>query len=515
MSKNEKIRNTKFPWKDFIYSIIILLAFIYGGFSYGIVFLLFYVIIKQKRFKKKIKELQEKNKEYEEKITEKTSTLQSLRQLFEETDKKLIHAQNENQILLKIKEKYQGIINVEEEIMRQKLLATKELNTIQENIEFLNNKIESDKIFLKALQNNIEGYGSQYILPTYSIFDKFTQNLEHTEANAELKKAQKESNLIIKSDEAVLSDAPFANSIKALLLIAFNSQIDKIFTQSKKANYGILEQKIKDIFTITNNYAKEFYKSSITKKYLNARLNELKWCVILAELKNQLQEEQRQLREKMRDEERARKEYDKAIKDAEKEEQRLHLAMEKARNEILAATEAEKKNLEKKLLELEIKLKETEERGQRAISMAQQTKRGNVYIISNIGSFGENIYKIGMTRRLDPYERIKELGDASVPFPFDVHAVITCDDAPALEANLHKEFSMMQVNKVNHRKEFFKINLKEIRKVIEEKKLEVSWSMIAAATEYRETLAIEKKLSYGDSSEKEKWELFSNLLEGQ
>ena len=89
-----------------------------------------------------------------------------------------------------------------------------------------------------------------------------------------------------------------------------------------------------------------------------------------------------------------------------------------------------------------------------------------MYVISNIGSFGEGIYKIGLTRRLEPYDRVKELGDASVPFEFDVHAMIFSDDAPALENTLHRHFRDRELNKVNHRKEFFRVDIDEIEEVV-------------------------------------------------
>ena len=110
-----------------------------------------------------------------------------------------------------------------------------------------------------------------------------------------------------------------------------------------------------------------------------------------------------------------------------------------------------------------------------------------------------------MTRRLDPLERVKELGDASVPFPFDVHAIIESDDAPGLEAELHKALYRTQVNKVNPRKEFFRLKLTDIREIVEQKGLNANWTMAAAAMEYRETLAIEKELA-SDPTAYEKWE---------
>jgi Meiotically up-regulated gene 113 len=136
--------------------------------------------------------------------------------------------------------------------------------------------------------------------------------------------------------------------------------------------------------------------------------------------------------------------------------------------------------------------------------MAQQTKCGHVYVISNVGSFGENVYKIGLTRRLEPIERVRELGDASVPFAFDIHALIYCEDAPALEATLHRRFLQNQVNKVNRRKEFFRARLQDIRGVVEEMKHEVKWTLTAEARDYRETLAMEKQMQ-DDPEYRNRW----------
>jgi hypothetical protein len=115
---------------------------------------------------------------------------------------------------------------------------------------------------------------------------------------------------------------------------------------------------------------------------------------------------------------------------------------------------------------------------------------GHVYVISNIGSFGEDVYKIGMTRRLEPMDRVIELGDASVPFPFDVHAMIRSDDAPTLEKHLHKHFMMDQVNKLNPRKEFFKLGIANIKQAVDELGIEAHWTLTADAREYRESLAM-------------------------
>lgn len=132
------------------------------------------------------------------------------------------------------------------------------------------------------------------------------------------------------------------------------------------------------------------------------------------------------------------------------------------------------------------------------MSMAQQTRRGHVYVISNIGSFGEDVYKIGMTRRLEPMDRVKELGDASVPFSFDVHALIFSEDAPALENTLHKEFENKRVNLINTRREFFNVTLSEIESVVVKNHGYIEFTKLAEAEQYRETVAIRNRLLHHD-----------------
>ena len=176
----------------------------------------------------------------------------------------------------------------------------------------------------------------------------------------------------------------------------------------------------------------------------------------------------------------------------------LKAKLEKANGEQRARLELEYQEkmgrLTAQLQEKDEKLREAADK-KRALSMAQQTRSGHVYIISNVGSFGEDVLKIGMTRRLEPDDRIKELGDASVPFNFDVHAMIRSDDAPALERLLHERFDELRVNKVNYRKEFFRVPIQRLREFVAEKALEAIFTMTAEAREYRETQALEKMTS--------------------
>ena len=366
-----------------------------------------------------------------------------------------------------------------------------------------------------AMKNIIKGYGDEYLKPTFSLLDDLAEEFGHTEAGQQLKVARERNNSLVRTDKAAKCEYVEANRKKIavnFVLDAFNGKVDSILSKVKKDNYGILEQKIKDSLYIVNNNGKAFRNAEITNEYLHSRLDELKWAVIVQELKWQEKEEQRLMREQIREEEKARREYEKAIKDAEKEEQLLKKLIEKAQNEVQKASAEEKAKFMEQLNELEGKLKIAEEKNQRAISMAQQTKAGNVYIISNIGSFGEDVYKIGMTRRLEPLDRIRELGDASVPFEFDVHALIYSDNAPGLERQLHKRFLKLQMNKVNPRKEFFKVGIIDIKDAVIDLGITAKWTMTAEANHYRESLAITEAMKNNNNLERE-WEHFQEKAE--
>jgi hypothetical protein len=360
---------------------------------------------------------------------------------------------------------------------------------------------------LKAVKNQIEGYGDEYIIPSHSLLDDLADEFGFAEAGKELKAARELVKNMVKKNEAAQCDYVEANRRETavrFVVDAFNGKVDSILSTVKHDNYGKLSQQIKDAFEVVNANGEAFRNARITDRYLDARLNELKWAVIVHELKKEEQEEQRRIKERIREEEKARREYERAIKEAAREEEIVQKAMAKLQEQMAKASEAERAKYEAQLLEMQEKLRTAEEKGQRAISMAQQTKSGHVYIISNIGSFGEHVYKIGLTRRLDPHDRIRELGDSSVPFEFDVHALIKAEDAPALENQLHKHFVLHQVNKVNHRKEFFRCDLSTIRGEVEKLGLEAHWTMAASAQDYRETLAIEKKIAE-DPVARERW----------
>ncbi len=359
----------------------------------------------------------------------------------------------------------------------------------------------------KAMKNVIEGYGDQYLMPSYSLLDELAVEFGHTNAGRELRTARELTKAMIRNNTAATCDYVETNRRETavnFVIDAFNGKVDTILSRVKSDNAGTLMQEVNDAFTLVNYNGKAFRDARITEAYLQARLNELRWASVVHQLRLEEREEQRRIKEQLREEEKARRDYERAIKEAAKQEDMLRKAMEKAKQQMEKATDEQRVKYEMQLQELSERLKEAEERNKRALSMAQQTKRGHVYIISNVGSFGENIYKIGLTRRLDPIDRIRELGDSSVPFEFDVHALIFSEDAPSLESQLHKHFLFMQMNKVNHRKEFFRADITHIRQEVEDLGLEAEWTMTAKAREYYETLAIEKAFAK-DPSLKEAW----------
>jgi hypothetical protein len=243
---------------------------------------------------------------------------------------------------------------------------------------------------------------------------------------------------------------------------------------------------------LRNRYSRitDVEKVSLTTDYLKLKLDEIRLTHECEEKRHQEREEQRRAREEQREEERASKEIEKAREEAEAEEARFQKALEKAREEAAKATGAQLEKLTRQINSFESKLDEARQRKERAISRAELTKSGFVYIISNVGSFGDNIYKIGMTRRVDPQERVLELSGASVPFPFDTHAILYSKNAPELETALHQLFEARRLNLVNPRREFYRdVGIDEVESFVRSKGFSAQFIKQPEAREYRESLA--------------------------
>ncbi len=284
-----------------------------------------------------------------------------------------------------------------------------------------------------------------------------------------------------------------------LMLRAFNGETDAAVAKVTWNNVTRMEERIRRAFDAINKTG-TVHQIHITPQYMDLALAELRLTYEFAAKRREEQEAQRELRERMREEERAQRDFERAEKEAADEQTRYEKALVKARADVEAATGAELARATERLAEVEKRLAEAQAKMQRAMSMAQQTRCGYVYVISNLGAFGDNMHKIGMTRRLDPLDRVRELGDASVPFGFDVHAMIYSEDAPALEAAFHRQFEDRRVNRVNLKKEYFWVTLPEIEAFARQQGVAVDFVPLAEAQEFRQTCALRASAASGSTT---------------
>ena len=332
----------------------------------------------------------------------------------------------------------------------------------------------------------------------------FASALDYKEELAKIRQTQKD---LIRDKKAVLGSTDWTvNDSKAkgrkmvsdtqkLLLRAFNNECDDLIDRVKYTNFdATLDRIYKSAETISK--LGSIMKISISQSYLNSKVKELRLAFEYRQKKQEEKEEQKAARAEQREQARLQKEIDEQRKKFEKEQSHYQTAFEKLQLQI--EQNPDNADLLKKKEQLENHLSDIDKALSDIDYRQANMRAGYVYVISNIGAFGENIYKIGMTRRLDPQDRIDELGDASVPFNFDVHAMIFSDDAPALEAALHRAFEDRKLNMVNQRREFFNVTLDEIKEVIRQNfDKTVEFVDVPNAEQYRvsQKLRAEKKLS--------------------
>ena len=254
-------------------------------------------------------------------------------------------------------------------------------------------------------------------------------------------------------------------NLTKLLVRAFNGECDEIV---RKVKFSNIEASIKTIEKSADDISKlgKVIGLSIPWDLVKLKREEAYLAHEFATFKEKEKENARELREQEREAKKLEKEIEAERKKLEKERKQYSNALSVILAKLANASDEDRQALEDKKAELEANLSEVAKAVEDVDYRAANQKAGYVYIISNIGSFGENVYKIGMTRRLDPMDRIRELSDASVPFNFDVHALIFSDDAPGLEAALHREFESRKLNLVNQRREFFNCSIDEIKEAV-------------------------------------------------
>lgn len=375
-------------------------------------------------------------------------------------------------------------------------------STLEAEITSLRSGLKSAKLENAALSSQLSDMAescsvvlNNELLPYGEELSTLVTQYGYTQSSDMLEAAIARRQSLIDENKCVISASgtTIAPGATACLLDAFNGyayyRIVKV--ERKPALYDSLRQQIIKAFFLVNLRGESAMGIKLTKEYLYSVLSVFSWTAALAQHKKIMQAEKRAIHEREKEDARLLRESKQAQEKALQEQRLYEKALQEARNELgIATSQKEITILQKKIEDLSARLQAAAEAGQRALSMAQLTRKGFVYIISNIGSFGENVYKIGMTRRLDPMERIEELGVASVPFPFDVHAFIETDDAPALETKLHKHFEKQKINlDAELGREFYALSLDDIKDYVASQGLHPKWTIEPEAKQYRNSVS--------------------------
>lgn len=415
--------------------------------------------------------------------------------LFKATENKAL--KNELEIIKsKLSPEQLKLIDLNKEISD----LTKRKNQLEVDIEKLNKIISEKNSQIIQLDDEILFQNFSLYKPLYD----FATSEEYKDKLDEIRNKQKE---IIKNKTAVTFNTNWTvngsksqgrkmtnDGIKQILR-SFNNECENVIDRVKFNNFDSMKARIQKSYD-TLNSLNSINQIHLNKEYLDYKFDELALAYEYQKKKQEEKEEQQKRRAELREQAKVQKELEEARRNILKDREHYKKALEKINLQIeTESNEKQKLNLLQKKTELEATLDEIIKKLEDIDYRQKNQKAGYVYIISNIGSFGENIFKIGMTRRLEPQERIDELSDASVPFNFDVHAMIFTEDAPALENALHKAFDNKKVNMVNHRREFFNVSLDEIKSVITKNfDKTVEFTELATAEQYRETQKIIKSL---------------------
>lgn len=380
----------------------------------------------------------------------------------------------------------------------------KELDELNSNVEKLSTEKKTLADKLNELSQKIDNANSTIEMQEYGLYEPkydFATSLGYKEKLTEIRKNQKE--MIRKKvavdyredwtvDGSKAKGTKMTNDSIKLVLRAFNNECEAAINKVKYSNYDSIQKRIERSYEQINKLT-SVTQVSISYYYLDSKLEELALAYEYAKKKEQEKEELREQRQREREEKALQKEVAQKKKVIDKEINHFKNVIAELQEKLKSITDDnEATAINKQLSELEQKIDERDHEKEELDYRTANASAGYVYIISNIGSFGKDVFKIGVTRRLDPLERISELSSASVPFKFDVHALIFSYDAYKLENELHSYFDKYKLNKVNNHKEFYKIPIEKIKeKLAEYKELTIDFEEMADAEEYRQTLAIE------------------------
>ena len=430
-----------------------------------------------------------------------------------------------NDELKKINEKLEEIEKKKIELHNfrheeRNIVALEKVKDLYSALDKLSKKEESQKNKLKKIKQFYDAI--KYAVDNYFIFvpESFNIKLEnkneinemlpsitlhlHNMDVKELNKAFKENYKQIDETLNKVSDRYTTKTnimVYKLMVIALKAELQNILYDLK---YNKLDKAIENIKSITNKYANIASEGNqVISKTMAQFIGVLEYHFINAAKieynyyikQEQIKQEQIALRQQLREEAEERRLLKLERERIEHEEEKFRQEIERTQ-EILQNSQdnGEIQNLKMRILELQGQLSDVTIKKEEIINL-QNGKAGNIYIISNLGSFGDKVFKIGMTRRLDPQERINELGSASVPFKFDVHSFIFSENAVELEKALHKRLNDKRVNKVNLRKEFFYSNVDELEELVNELDSTAVFNKTMLAEEYNQTISVNEEIN--------------------
>lgn len=392
-----------------------------------------------------------------------------------------------------LNERFRPVIDIESEVEKvraSRSQAEKEVTDIRASYA------EKRKIY-ENLVKEVAIYDEQIALAQLGVYSPHFDFTDSDQFKLQIDSVRAEQKAMVSAKVAIESftnwevggskreGKKMADRAVRLSLRAFNNECDAALSSVRWNNVNTMEKRIQRAYEQIDKL-NETLNISINFEYYRLKLKEL-W------LTHEYREKQKEERDHKAEMARLKREEEKLLREAaaaEKEEAKYQKLLDEAKTEAAKAVGVDADKYEAQIAQLSQELEEAHARAERAKSMAEQTRAGYIYVISNVGSFGEGVYKIGMTRRLEPMERVKELGDASVPFIFDTHAMIYCEDAPSVEKGLHAVFDRQRVNRANGRKEFFRAPLEDIEAEIQKIAPDADIITNIEAQEYYQTLAM-------------------------
>lgn len=394
----------------------------------------------------------------------------------QELDKQLSELQKRFTQMQVLAEKFRAMesIQVQDLIDQENAkLANLRTATQESNHQILELQKKSDE-----LRSQVLVFEETLLLESFALYEpKFKFNASH-EYKTRLDSVREVQKALIKNGQAATGNMGWevngskaegrklVNDMIKLVIRSFNNEADYCVDNVKFDNIELGEKRIRKSFEACNKLGRVM-TVSLSEKYLNLKLDELRLSHEFQIKKQEEKEEAKRVREELREQQKLEQEIRAARDKIAKERKHFVAALRDLNVRLEKAEDDEvRKSLLTKIAEIEVSKTNLDNEEKVIDYREQNAKAGYVYVISNIGAFGEGVFKIGMTRRLDPMERVDELGDASVPFWFDVHAMIFSENAPALEAKLHERFAAGRLNKVNGRKEFFRADITEIESII-------------------------------------------------